>query len=88
MQPMFSSQAERVIKVFVLLFCLHSKSSISSYTLMDSSSVPLLGKCTEEAGREAQSQGCVEEPSRGHGFPGRAAEGAVARSRSGSTAEV
>lgn len=37
MQPMFSSQAEWVIKVFVLLFCLHSKSSISSYTLMDSS---------------------------------------------------
>lgn len=43
------------------------------------------GKCIEEAGREAQGQGCVEELSPGHGFLGR---GVVARARSGSKAGV
>lgn len=61
--PLFSSRMNCNLSAFKI-------HTIKHYSLMDPGWVLLLGKHVEEAGREAQCQGCGEQPSPRHGFTG------------------
>lgn len=75
-------QSELWMHLCICFICIQN-STYQTLNLVGPKLCSTAGKCMEEAGREAQGQGCVEDPS-----PGRANRGVVARTRSGSTAEV